>query len=213
MDATSALDTEQFGISLSNPDENNLQNTIEKPKLNPSGHSPRQQGTEIPIGYKRTLDKPLPPVQCVHIHKPGHQFEGQRCGKYALRGSTTGKCLSHSGMGNLPNVSMANEAMLENARNNLMLEIVNLIDKGMDLIDHSESDAVKATMIRDYLDRLGFKAGTEINLNIKNEIDPGLTLSEKLKAISSRNTAPSPDPDSEIQDGEVIEDSDEPTLF
>lgn len=127
--------------------------------------------------WKRTLDKPIPAIQCT-----GTNSRGERCGRWAIRGAEV--CISHGG--NLPNVREAADAVVQEVR----MRIAGLTPEAAEVLEEltrpGTADAIRLKAATEILDRAGIKGQLDINVQVEHKIDPGKTIAERLEQISTR---------------------------
>lgn len=140
----------------------------ERPAKDPTGNSPVDQGSVVPLGWKPTKREPVPVVRCVQIKK-----DGERCKRWSIRGYT--KCKRHAGPGALMpdgNVSKYAAAVVEAAR----IRLIDEVDPALDgLVALSQAmgtaDAIKLKAYTEILDRAGIRGGIELDVNVEHTID------------------------------------------
>lgn len=174
-----------------------------------------QQGSEIPLGWKPTPSKPVPVVRCRHIRK-----DGSRCKNWSLRGYI--KCKRHAGPGaQTPdgNVTLWAAAVVEAGRLRIIDEADPAIDQLVALMQPGTAEAIRLKAATEVLDRAGIRGGFEISVDADitahsaaSEIEKRLAeLKEGAAAV--RRLRGEEDTDSDIVEGEIIEDPDQPALF
>ncbi len=181
--------------------ENNLQKEIEKTPHQKVPRSPESQGSTIPVGWTPTFDEPIPPQRCNHIFKATHERAGQQCNRWSLRGAKV--CPVHGAQ--LPNVQKNAEAMVEYGRNQLLDFVPKFIDILIDIAENSESDAVRLGAVKDGLDRVGLKAGLDLNITVEHKEDPTQGLLTRLQSIQTRAIEKAKE-NEEITDAEIVPD-------
>lgn len=190
----------------------------ELPELNPSGHSPAEQGSNIPLGWKPTAAAPVPVVRCVQIKK-----DGERCKRWSIRGYT--KCRRHAGAGAFMkdgNVNKYAEAVIEAAR----LRLVDNTDMAVDVLEQlmqpGSSEGIRLKASTEVLDRAGIRGGFEVNVEADIVSNPADLLADRLAKLAKgaaavqqmRNATAPTNEDADIVDAEVIEDDPgQETLF
>ncbi len=208
---------EQIDIELDlPPGQVAEEGTIDRRRVN----TPERQGTNIPQGWKPSLDKPVPVVRCHHIFGDNHERAGERCGRWSLRGSL--KCYRHSGNGNLKNVEEYRQAIIAAARLQMVESVPDAMDWLLDLGAHSNADNVRLKAATEILDRAGIRGGIEISADVQvTDVTPAAALAErlgKLKAAADevarreREEAAAETPDtidgvvvSDTADGEIVD--------
>ena len=165
--------------------------------------TPESQGSVTPKGWKPTVTKPLPVIQCVQIKRDGVQ-----CGRWSIRGMS--HCLVHGGR--LPNYKAHAEAVVEAAR----LRMIGMTDSAIDVIEdlslNASAEQVRLKASTEILDRAGVRAGVEIDF--KAEINQGETAAERTmkhleetarRMEESRRAAEEVELDEDVVDAEVID--------
>ena len=182
-------------MSDSNPDD------VELPDLTPSTHtrSPIEQGSLTPVGWKPSMKEPIPVVQCSGITKNGARA-GQRCGKWAVRGTTV--CRSHGAQ--LPLVREAAKEVVENARLRLIGMADDAVDALEDLVAFGTQDQIRLAAAKEILDRSGVVKGqADLNVVVEHRASASELVAEKLKMMASRmakDAEPEPEDLGEIVD-------------
>jgi hypothetical protein len=137
--------------------------------------SAAQQESVIPKGWRPTIAKPLPSVQCTGIIRNGER-KGERCTQWSISGATV--CLVHGG--HLPNVKKAAEERKDAAR----LQLIGATSDAVDVIEHlmkyATQENVKLAAAKDVLDRAGIKAGMEINVTHEHKLSPMDEINQRL---------------------------------
>lgn len=186
------------------------------PDADGPGFSAAQQGSEVPVAWKPTPAEPVPVTRCSAIKK-----DGTRCKRWSLRGYH--KCKSHAGPGALMpdgNVNKYREAVIESAR----LRLLDMADEALDTIwqlaQPGTAEAIRLKAATEVLDRAGVRGGFEID--VQGEITVSATdeirkrlegLKEGAQEVAKMRAAQVTDPEADIVDGEVLEDSEQPSLF
>lgn len=185
----------------------------------PSAKTPLGQGTVIPAGWKPTVQKPVPVVQCVAIKR-----DGVRCGRWSLRGHV--KCIKHIGKAqqNFPTVQARIDAVIESARMRLIDSTDLAVDGLIEMMsDRNTADQVRLKAMTEVLDRAGIRGGYEVTVEVEEKVDPAETLAKRLtvlkdraeKAAEAKRYISGADVE-DIVDADVIEDDSDPqreTLF
>lgn len=176
---------------------------------NPSSTVPGGQGSVIPLGWKPTPDKPVPVVRCIVIKK-----DGERCGKWSLRGHT--KCKSHLRGAdlNFPNIREHMDAVIESAR----MRIVNDTDMAIDqleyLMENATGEQIRLKAATEILDRAGVRGGFEIDVEVQHTEDPAEILAKRLATLRERGMAAIEAQRGDVVDAEVVDETpQEETLF
>jgi hypothetical protein len=182
---------------------------------NPSGHSAAEQGSEIPLRWKPTAQKPVPVVRCSQIKK-----DGERCKNWSLRGYV--KCRKHAGPQALMedgNVSRYSEAVIESARLRLVDNTDMAIETLEQLLQPGSSEGIRLKAATEVLDRAGVKGGFDIKVDVEVTENPAevvrdrlLKLTEGAQAVEKLKRKAAGEDD--IVDAEIVEDDPEQeTLF
>jgi hypothetical protein len=166
--------------------------------LNAGNNSPREQGQNIPKGWKPTLDKPLPVVRCTGTIRNGDRT-GERCGRWSIQGHD--KCMVHGG--HLPNVQQAAAKKVEAAKLRLIEDADLAVDTLFELLKPGTADNVKLGAAKEILDRSGIKGAIDVNVEVSH-VNPSDDILKKLQTMRER-TAKEPEL---IDEGEIV---DEPT--
>jgi hypothetical protein len=145
--------------------------------------------------WKPTVARPLPSLRCMGVKE-----NGQRCGRWAIRGGTL--CPSHGS--HLPGVKKSAQARVEAAR----MRLVGLSDDAVgvleDLITNAgTNDAIRLKAATEVLDRAGVKGGIDVTVEVEHKIDPGAAIAERLLEISKRAGSKEPEI---VLEAEVVED-------
>lgn len=170
-----------------------------KPNNSPNAgnNSAKEQGVEIPSGWKPTADKPIPVMRCTAIAKS----TGERCGRWSLRGAQSQKCPKHGGQ--LPNVKEHAAAVVESSRMRLM----NLTDVAVDTIEElmrpGTADQVRLKAATETLARAGIKDGIDLNVEVTHNVSMAEEVTKKLETMRARLTPAEPE-DEEIIDAEEV---------
>lgn len=176
------------------------------------GFSAAQQGSEIPVAWKPTPREPVPVSRCSQIKK-----DGTRCKRWSLRGYH--KCKSHAGPGALMpdgNVNKYREAVIESAR----LRLLDMADEALDTIwqlaQPGTAEAIRLKAATEVLDRAGVRGGFEVSVEgeitvsatdeIRKRLTELKTGADEVRKMREQTMA-------DIVDGEVIEDSEQLSLF
>ena len=179
--------------------------------------SPAQQDSNIPLGWKPTAKAPVPVMRCTQIKK-----DGVRCGRLSLRGYH--KCVKHAGPGakmENGNVNVYREAIIESAKLRLLDEVDPALDGLVALAQPGTAEQIRLKAYTEILDRAGIRGGFE--LSVEGEITVSSTdeirkrlasLKEGADEVRKMREELHPAADAgDIVDGEVIEDSEQMTLF
>lgn len=177
---------------------------------NPNATVPGLQGSVIPLGWKPTADKPVPVVRCVVIKK-----DGNRCGKWSLRGHT--KCKSHLRNADIsfPNVREHMDAIIEAARMRLLDDADIAVDTLEDLLQPGTSEGIRLKAATEILDRVGVRGGFEVDVEVKDTINPADVIKQRLETLRERGMQSQQYLEGEVVDAEVVDDqvSGQDTLF
>ena len=180
--------------------------------------SPAQQGSSIPLGWKPTPNAPVPVVRCTQIKK-----DGVRCGRWSLRGYT--KCQKHAGPGALMpdgNVNKYREAVIEAAKLRLLDSADEALETILQLKEPGTGEAIRLKAATEILDRAGIRGGFELSVegevtvNASDEVRKRLAElkhgADEVRKMQSK-LQPTVDENGDIVDAEVIEDSEQLSLF
>lgn len=143
--------------------------------------SPEEQGSNIPVGWKPTLEKPVPVVRCTTIKK-----DGKQCNRWSIRGITV--CAMHGGK--RPNMQKKAESVVEAARMRLLGLSDQAVDVLEDLIQVGTNEAIRLKAAQDILDRNGIKGTIDVNVEVEHKTDPALIVSERLKKLAGAKMEP-----------------------
>lgn len=138
--------------------------------------SAAQQESVIPKGWKPTMAKPLPSVQCTTIKR-----DGNRCGAWSLAGTTV--CLRHGA--SLPNVKKAAEDRKDMARLKLLDISEDAVDKIEYLMNYASQEQIQLAAAKDILDRAGIKGGMDINVTHEHKVSPMDEINQRLADMAS----------------------------
>lgn len=163
--------------------------------------SPEEQGSNIPVNWKPTLEKPVPVVRCTTMKK-----DGKQCNRWSIRGITV--CAMHGGK--RPAMKKKAEAVVEAAR----LKLLGLTDEAIDVLDDlikpGTNDAIRLKAAQDILDRNGIKGTIDVNVEVEHSVNPAAIVSERLNKLAGGKMVPLPESgdeeEDEILDAEVEED-------
>lgn len=160
--------------------------TPENRSTNAGKNSALEQGSNIPTGWKPTLDQPLPVVRCTGTVRNGDRA-GQRCGRWSIQGHD--KCMVHGG--NLPNVQQAAQKKVEAAKLRLIEDAELAVDTLFELLQGQTADNVKLGAAKEILDRAGVKGAMEIEMKVSHS-NPSDDILKKL-AIMRERSKPEPE--------------------
>ncbi|QFG12130.1 Hypothetical Protein OBI_RACECAR_290 [Arthrobacter phage Racecar] len=162
---------------------------------NAGKNSAAEQGLEIPMGWKPTVNEPIPVVRCTGTSST----TGQRCKKWSLRGSD--KCTRHGAQ--LPNVREHADAVVESAR----LRIFGLADEAVDVLEEllkpGTSEAIRLKAAENILNRGGIKEAMEIKVEHSNA-SAVEEISKRLNVMRERIEAANAE-EEEILDAEEVD--------
>jgi hypothetical protein len=182
----------------------------EEAAQDPSSKVPIGQGTVIPLGWKPTVQQPVPVVRCVIIKK-----DGNRCGRWSMRGMT--KCYAH-GRRELafPNVQKHKEAVIEAARMRLLDASDEAVDTLEQLLQPGTSEGIRLKAATEILDRNGIRGGFEVDVQVETKEDPAELLTKRLNQLRERHAAQQELVHGDVLDADVVdedEDHQQDTLF
>jgi hypothetical protein len=159
--------------------------------------SPEEQGSNIPVGWKRSITEPVPVVRCTHTKR-----DGNRCNRWSVRGITV--CIVHGGKS--PTMQKQAATIVEAAR----LKILGLADEAVDVLDDlikpGTNDAIRLKAAQDILDRAGIKGTIDVNVEVTDKTtarDTVLARLDKLKSVEEIESGYD-----DIEDAEVVDDGD-----
>ena len=145
-------------------------------------NSSREQGSNIPVGFKPTARNPLPVVRCTAVIRNGER-KGERCSRWSIRGATV--CLVHGGT--IPNVKKAAEAKVEAARMRIIGDSELAVDTLFDLLKVGTADNVRLGAAKDILDRAGLKPGEKVDIDLTiGQEKPSEMIMKKLKTMGKK---------------------------
>lgn len=156
--------------------------------------NPEQQGSAIPLGWKPSVDEPIPVVRCTKTKK-----DGKQCNRWSLRGAMV--CYVHGGK--MPHVQKKAAAVVEAARLKLLGLSEEAVEVLEDLVKPGTPDAIRLKAAQDILDRAGLKGAIDVSLTVEHTVDAASLISEKLDRIAGK---PTEDEDEDIVDAEVEDD-------
>lgn len=171
--------------------------------LNAGNNSAREQESNIPKGWKPTLEKPLPVVRCTGTIRNGDRT-GERCGRWSIMGHD--RCMVHGG--HLPNVQKAAATKVEAAKLRLIEDVDLAVDTLFELLKPGVADNVKLGAAKEILDRSGVKGAIDVNIEVKTA-DPSEDILKKLQIMRER-AAPKLEDLGEKDEDEVEEQSEAP---
>lgn len=145
---------------------------VKYPKGSRGYRSPASMDSVIPINWKPTLEKPIPPIRCMKI-----KSDGERCGRWSIRGGT--ECQVHSG----PSARRRAAEKVELARLRLAGMTDDAIDVLRDLILPGTNDAIRLKAATEILDRSGVKGAADINIEVEHKLNASDELISKLAKI------------------------------
>lgn len=178
----------------------------------PVARSAAEQGSNVPTGWKPTLSEPVPVVRCTQIKR-----DGERCKKWSLRGYH--KCIKHAGPQALMpdgNVQKHREAVLEAARLRMLDDADECLDVLADLRQVGTAEAIRLKAATEILDRVGLRAGVDIDVHVDVTDSPTDELRKRLTGLKEGMLARQKMIDeahADVVEGEIIEDSEQLELF
>lgn len=154
--------------------------------------SPEEQGSNIPLKWKPTLEHPVPVVRCIKMKR-----DGTRCNRWSIRGITV--CAVHGGK--RPNMQKQAATIIEAAR----LKILGLADEAVDVLDDlikpGTNDAIRLKAAQDILDRAGIKGTIDVNVEVEHRVNAGEIVAQRLARLAKKNA----DDAEDIIDAEFVE--------
>lgn len=160
-----------------------------------------EQDSSIPKGWRPTMAKPLPSIQCTATKR-----DGNRCGAWSYAGSTV--CLRHGAT--LPNVRKAAEQRKEMARLQLIDASGDAVDKLEWLMKFSSQENIQLAAAKDILDRIGLKGGIEVAVTHEHKLSPIDVINERLDNIASNILE---EPDAEETSADSFTEDSEPDII
>lgn len=176
------------------------------------GYSAAQQESNVPKGWKPTVDKPVPVVRCTII-----KSDGDRCKRWSIRGATV--CHKHGGT--LPSVREHAEAVVEATRMRIIDNADDAVGVLEQLMQPGTSENVRLKAATEVLDRAGVRGGFDIHQETEVTVNPSELLAERLTTLRRRSEEArermSDIFGGDVLEGEIVGDSetedDQPTLF
>lgn len=162
-----------------------------------------QQGSDIPRGWKPTLEKPLPAMRCRFI-----KSDGNRCGRWGVAGTGTidangeagGWCMKH-GAG-LPSVRKAAEQRVAETRVRMMGATPDAFAVLHEMLKPGVPEGIRLKAATELLDRSGLKAGMEVNVTVEHVGSPLDDIMNQLEIIGGHK-----EPEiilEEVDDAEIV---------
>lgn len=152
----------------------------ENRSTNAGKNSAREQGSNIPVGWKPTLDQPLPVVRCTGTIRNGDRT-GERCGRWSIMGHD--KCMVHGG--HLPNVQKAAATKVEAAKLRLIEDVDLAVDTLFELLKPGTAANVQLGAAKEILDRAGVKGSIDVNIEVTTA-NPSEDILKKLQIMRER---------------------------
>lgn len=182
----------------------------ESAERDPHALMPGAQGSAVPLGWKPSMQKPVPVVRCVVIKK-----NGKRCGRWSMRGMT--KCYAHGkNTLNFPNVTAHRDAIIEAARMRLLDDADLAVGTLEQLMQPGTNEGIRLKAATEVLDRVGVRGGFEVEVEVQSVESPAEVIANRLKTLRERGKAALEagygaveQPDDEVLDAEVVADSDD----
>lgn len=163
---------------------------------NAGNNSALEQGAVVPKGWKPTVDKPVPVVQCTGTVRNGDR-KGERCGRWSIRGHNV--CMVHGAQ--FPAVQEAAAKVVEAGKIRLIADADLAIDTLFELIKPGTADQVRLGASKEILDRAGIKGGYEVAVEVTHSTSAADEIQKKLAVMAAR-LAPKEEPEDL---GEVLE--------
>lgn len=169
----------------------------EAPSQSPSAGktSPAEQGLEVPMGWKPTVNEPVPVVRCIGTAST----TGERCKRWSLRG--TNVCRKHGAQ--LPSVRDHAEAVVESARLQLMGMADDAVEVLGELMQAGVADAVRLKAAETVLTRAGIKDAISLDVEVSHNVSLAEDITKKLEIMRQRQIA-AEKPDLE-DEGEIVD--------
>lgn len=171
----------------------------ENRSTNAGKNSAREQGSNIPVGWKPTLDQPLPVVRCTGTIRNGDRT-GERCGRWSIMGHD--KCMVHGAQ--FPNVQQAAQKKVEAAKLRLIEDADLAVDTLFELLQGTTADNVKLGAAKEILDRAGIKGTLDVNIEV-NHINPSEDIFKKLQIMRDRAVAAAEPEEELVDEGEMAD--------
>jgi hypothetical protein len=136
--------------------------------------SAAQQDSNIPIGWKPTLAKPIPVVKCTAT-----RTNGEPCTRWSVMGTTV--CYVHGAQ--LPVVKKAAAAKVEAARMSFMGSTTEAFEVLESLMQPGIAEGIRLKAATEILDRAGLKAGMEVAVTVEHVGSPLEDIMSQLEII------------------------------
>lgn len=137
--------------------------------------SAAQQDSNIPLGWKPTLAKPIPVVKCT-----GTRTNGEPCARWSVMGTTV--CYVHGAQ--LPVVKKAAAAKVEAARMLFMGSSTDAFEVLESLLQPGTAEGIRLKAATEILDRAGLKAGMDVQVTVEHVGSPLDDIINQLDIIS-----------------------------
>lgn len=165
---------------------------------NAGKNSAAEQGSEVPVNWKPSRDKPVPVVRCSAIAKS----TGKRCGRWSLAGATV--CVKHGAQ--LPNVKAHADAVVDAARMRLYGLAEDAVDVMEELMRPGTADQVRLKAAENVLNRAGIRDAVDVNVEVNHNVSMADEVQKKLETMRTRiHASEESENDEDIVDGEVVE--------
>lgn len=192
-----SFDTTLFTNTPEAPDVEGVETTTSQSR-SAGKNSAAEQGSEVPVSWKPSRDKPVPVVRCTAMAKT----TGKRCGRWSLAGATV--CVKHGAQ--LPNVKAHADAVVDAARMRLYGLAEDAVDVMEELMRPGTADQVRLKAAENVLNRAGIRDAVDVNVEVNHNVSMADEVQKKLDTMRTRilSAAESED-DEDIVDGEVVE--------
>lgn len=151
--------------------------------------SAAQQDSNIPLGWKPTVAKPVPVVKCMATTS-----SGEPCTRWSIMGATV--CIKHGAQ--LPNVQKAAQERVTTARLQLMGASGDAFEVLEELLRPGVPEGIRLKAATEILDRAGLKAGMEVAVTVEHVGSPLDDIMSALESISGNK------PEEVIEDAEIV---------
>lgn len=152
------------------------------PQQNVSGRTPEEQGSNVPLNFRPTLAKPMPPVRCTGIVRNGER-EGLRCNRWSIAGANV--CLKHGGQ--LPNVRKAAEERVDALRRYMIEHAEEAVETMFSLLKEGVENNVRLGAAKEIANIVGLKANADITVEVNHNVSPSEVIHERLAQIRERS--------------------------
>ena len=174
---------------------------LKKESRSKGKNSAVEQGSNIPLGWKPTLEKPLPVVRCTGTVRNGENKGGQ-CPNWSIRGHNV--CASHGGQ--LPAVKQKAEFNIEQARKQMLGIAPTAIEVIEQIMISGGQEAVRLKAAEIILDRAGITKGpVEHKVEVNHSLSQAEEIRKKLSRMGERFELIDLGEESEEEDEDIID--------